>query len=191
MRQAFVLAALLAPLGGCYVPPQPAPTYGYAAPGYPAPGYQPPGYAPDPYAVQAEPGFDYNNGVPVIIEGGATVPLVLLGGEWGYYDRERHWRRAPDQVYRRMEQYQHQGWAGHPGAPPPHFEGHPPPRYEGRPYEGHPPYGGGRYGGPPPEAMRPAAAPYQRPAPPPQAAPQQREQHEQHYNRGCQPNQRC
>jgi hypothetical protein len=208
MRHGFVLAALFLPLCGCYVPPQPAPAYGYAASGYPAPEYEQPGYAPDPYGVQGDPGYGYG-AAPTIIEGGAAVPLVLFGSEWGYYDHERHWHRAPDQ-------YQHQGWAGHPGGPPPHFEGHPPPHYEGRPpqafegrppqayqgrppqaYEGHPPPGGGRYGAPwpgrPPEAVRPAAAPYQapQPAPPPQAAPQQRGEREQHNNRGCQPNQHC
>nr|WP_294503254.1 hypothetical protein [uncultured Rhodopila sp.] len=181
MRHGFLMAALLVPLAGCYVQPQPAPAYGYAAPGYPAPGYQQPGYAPDPYAVQAQPGYGYDGGAPVIVEGGAAVPLVLFGSEWGYYDHERHWHRAPDQ-------YQHQGWGGHPGAPPPHYDGRPPQAYEGHP----PPPGAGRYGGPPPgrppEAVRPAAAPNQ----PLRPAPQQREEHEQHNsNRGCQPNQHC
>nr|WP_294524835.1 hypothetical protein [uncultured Rhodopila sp.] len=171
MRHGFVLAALLVPLGGCYLPPQPAPAYGYAAP-----GYQQPEYAPDPYAAPVDPGYGYDAGAPVIMEGGAAVPLVLFGSEWGYYDHERHWRRAPDQ-------YQHQNWGGHPGAPPPHYEGRPPQAYEQHPHDG------GRYGGPPPgrppEAVRPAAAPAQAPRPAPQ-------QHEQHNNsRGCQPNQRC
>jgi hypothetical protein len=81
-------AAVLLPLAGCYVT-QP---YGYEQPAYPPPAYPPPGaYAPAPYP----PPYGYSGDAPVVMEGGAAVPLVFLGGEWGYYDRDHRWNRAP------------------------------------------------------------------------------------------------
>ncbi|MDR3529551.1 MAG: hypothetical protein P4L90_03185 [Rhodopila sp.] len=200
MRRGFVLAGLLLPLSGCYVPPQ-GPVYGYAQPGYPPAadyGYAPQGYPPggaqpapyDPYGA-AYPGYSYNDGAPTIIEGGITVPLVLLGSEWGYYDSERHWRRAPEGVSRRLEQQRaagatfHFGGAPHPeGRPPPRPEGHPSPAAE--PYRGQAPYHPG-------EQARPAAAPYggprTGPAPQPQREEHQREEHQR--SRECPAGQRC
>ncbi|MFL5256772.1 MAG: hypothetical protein ACJ8AI_28535 [Rhodopila sp.] len=79
MQRDLALMVLLLPLSGCEVPP--GPTYEYGAPEYP-----PPGYVPDAYGEAVYPGFSYNNGSPVITEGSVSMPLVLLGGEWGYYD---------------------------------------------------------------------------------------------------------
>ncbi|HYZ23397.1 MAG TPA: hypothetical protein VE690_14700, partial [Rhodopila sp.] len=98
MHRKFWAAGLLLALCGCDLnQPSSAPVYGSApeygyAPGYApdySPGYYPPpGYSPPPeYPPSAVyPGYSYNNGVPTIIEGGAAVPLVFFGGEWGYYD---------------------------------------------------------------------------------------------------------
>jgi hypothetical protein len=87
---------------------------------------------------------------------------VLLGGEWGYYDRDRHWRRAPEDVHRRMEDRRAGGGPGRPEAPR---------AAPGRP---EPPRAApGR-----PDAPRafPASAPAR--AVPPQAPPPRREEHE-------------
>lgn len=112
-RGPWLAVALLA-LGGCYAPPQNAP-YGnqpaYPTASYPPPEYPPNVYPPAPYDPNAPayPGYDYSSGVPTIIEGGAPVPLVLFGNEWGFYDRERHWHRAPDDVRRRFEEHRDGG----------------------------------------------------------------------------------
>ncbi len=107
MRLGFALAALLLPLAGCVVPPQPV-GYGYV----PQPvGY---GYAPQP--EYGYPGYAYNNGAPTLVVEGATVPLIYFGGSWGYYDGYRQFHRAPDNVYRQLEQ-RHPGGVGyHPYA---------------------------------------------------------------------------
>ena len=123
MRRELWMVATLLPLGGCYVPQDSGYGYAqppgvYAQPGYPPGGYAPPGYAPpgyappgyDPYAG-TYPGYSYNGGAPTIIEGGMTAPLVLFGGEWGYYDRDRHWHHAPDRVSRDLDA--HRGNGGH------------------------------------------------------------------------------
>jgi hypothetical protein len=88
MRRAIWLASLLLPLIGCYGEPA-GPGYGYGPPGYP-PG--PPPQAYDPYGG-GYPGYSYNGGAPVYLDAGVAMPLVLLGGEWGYYDHGRHWHR--------------------------------------------------------------------------------------------------
>ena len=94
MWRGLALVVLFLPLSGCEVPP--GGPYDYGAPEYPQPAY-PLGTIPDDYGEPVYPGFSYNDGAPVIIEGGMSMPLILLGGEWGYYDRVRHWHRAPDQ----------------------------------------------------------------------------------------------
>jgi hypothetical protein len=172
------LAALFLPLSGCYVPQQgpgyaPQPDYGaagYGTPAYASPGY-PPGY--DPYSS-----YNYDNGAPMIVEGGVSVPLVLFGGEWGYYDHDRHFHRAPDNVRRDIESHRASGnfrpnpgpsggggpqpWHGqpggqagfHPGGPPPGQVSGPPPRGNFQPngvvgfHPGGPPPG--QVSGPPP-----------------------------------------
>lgn len=103
MGRKIWLAAVILPLSGCYVPPSGpayAPQPGYGSPGYGygygAPAYGSPGY--DPYSS-----YSYDNGEPAIVEGGVSVPLVLFGGEWGYYDHDRHFHRAPDSVSRDIE----------------------------------------------------------------------------------------
>src|ERR1700734_1687672 len=93
MRRGLWLVSLMLPLAGCYVAPS-DPEYGYAQPGYPSPpsGYPPPGYPPpayppgayapapyDPNAGTYAPGYGYNGGAPVIVEGGMAMPLVLFG----------------------------------------------------------------------------------------------------------------
>ncbi len=85
------MGTLLLPLSGCYVE-QPA--------AYPGPAY-PPSAAYDP---NGDPGYGYNGAQPTIMEGGFAFPLVLLGGEWGYYDRDRHWHRAPEETRRRLQE---------------------------------------------------------------------------------------
>jgi hypothetical protein len=112
MRRALPLAALLLPLCGCYVPPPDA-GYGYAQPGYPPPagyGYAQPGYPPptDPYG-NVFPGYSYNDGAPSLFVEGAAMPLIFLGGGWGYYDGRHEWHRAPDAVGRHLEQQRASG----------------------------------------------------------------------------------
>ena len=213
-RGLWPAVALLA-LGGCYVPPQTT-DYGsqpaYPTAGYPPPQYPPGVYPPAPYDPNAAyPGYDYSGGAPTIIEEGAPVPLVLLGGEWGYYDRERHWRRAPDDVRRRFEEHRDGRFEERRDAGPQFRpdrgrfgEGYGQPRPEGRPA----PFGerpgaspGGFPGFRPNEQARPmmpAAAParptplaapasvfpgFRPSAPPPQ------ESHDRRQN--CPPGQRC
>ena len=109
MRRGPIFAMILLPLAGC-VPPPGGPGYGYG--GYPQP-YQGGGYAPpvygDPNAGYS--GYAYNDGAPYIVEEGVTLPLIFFGGAWGYYDRERHFRRAPEHVYREL-QSRHPGGSG-------------------------------------------------------------------------------
>lgn len=190
MYRGFWLAVLLLPVGGCYVTPSDT---GYAQPGYPPPGYPNGGYAPDPYA--AYPGYNYNDGAPTIVEGGAPVPLVLYGGEWGYYDSGRRWHRAPEGVSRDLQAHggpggDHRdehggGYRGdhrdeHGG------EGRPPPTALSQPVApARPPPGGGRYSG---SAYRPGEPPRSGPPPsggPRPANPEPPRQHE------CPPGQRC
>jgi hypothetical protein len=164
MRRVLWLASLLLPLGGCYVAPAGA-GYENAPPGYPPAGYSPPPY--DPYA-SAYPGYSYNGGSPTFLEGGVAVPLVLFGGEWGYYDHGRHWHRAPEGVSRNLEAHR----AGANMAPRPE------PGHQQRP------------GQPGPAAYRPAEGPRPAAAPrPAQAAPAHQEGHERH--RDCPPGQHC
>jgi hypothetical protein len=169
-RHGLWLATLLLPLSGCYMPPTDA-GYGYAQPGYPAGGYAPSPY--DPYA--GYPGYSESNGTPMYMDGGAPVPLVLYGGEWGFYDSGRHWHRAPEGVSRHMEERRSAGGQFHdnPGA---HNESFSQPR-SGQP--------GGQSGFHQAAAPPPAAP---RPAPTPTAQPRQ-ENHERH--RDCPPGQRC
>lgn len=175
MRRVLPLAALLLPLCGCYVPATDA-GYGYAQPGYPPPagyGYPPP---TDAYG-NAYPGYSEYNGVPSMMEGGAAMPLVMFGGEWGFYDSGRRWHRAPEGISRHMEE--HRGGDFHPNGAP-HGQEFGQPRQEGHP-------GGGRFGGQaafrpaePPRAAAPQGAPAGQPRP------EQREHH-----RDCPPGQHC
>ena len=177
MPRGLWLAAALLALGGCYAPPQNA-EYG-AQPAYPPAGYPPqqypPGvYPPGPYDPNAAayPGYDYSSGAPTIIAEGVPVPRVLLGGEWGFYDHERHWHRAPDDARRRFEEHRDGRFEEHRDARPqfrpdgPRFgEGYRQPRPEGRPA----PFGE-RPGAPP--AMFPGFRPNEPARPlPPLAAP--------------------
>ena len=109
MRRAMTILAVLLPLGGCYV--QPGAGYGYAQPGYPY------GTQPDAYS-----GYEYNGGSPYMDYEGSQVPLVVLGGFWGYHDREGRFRRAPEHVGRSLESRHPQGegvrpWGGQRSAP--------------------------------------------------------------------------
>ena len=176
MRRGPIFAMILLPLAGC-VPPPGGPGYGYG--GYPQP-YQGGGYAPpvygDPNAGYS--GYAYNDGAPYIVEEGVTLPLIFFGGAWGYYDRERHFRRAPEHVYREL-QSRHPGGAGarvfSGQAAPPHFNGGgqaAPPRFNGG-GQAQPPHfnGGGQaqphFNAPPPvQHTQPSfAAPPQHTAP--------------------------
>ncbi len=189
-RELWIVAALLL-LSGCDVPQDGGygydqPSYspgGYFPGGYPQPGYMQPGYS------GAYPGYSYNDGAPIIVDGGMTAPLVQFGGQWGYYDRDRHWHHAPDRVSRDLDAHRGNG-AGqfHPndiprGAPIPQpgpgrfgGAGGPP---AGLPPAGSPPAGlppaglppaGFRPSAPPPAAVAPQAA-FRPSAPPPAAAP--------------------
>jgi hypothetical protein len=100
MRHGLALVALLLPLGGCVVPPQPV-GYGY---GYPQPGY--------PDQDGGYPGYAYNDGSPTLAVEGATVPLIFYGGSWGYWDGSRNWHRAPDRIGRQLEM-RHPGGVGY------------------------------------------------------------------------------
>jgi hypothetical protein len=190
MRRGLWLGSLLLPLTGCYVAPS-DPGYGYAQPGYPSPppgyplaGYPPPSYPPggyyapapyDPYAG-GYPGYSCNSGAPTILEGGVAMPLVLFGGEWGFYDRDRHWHRAPEGVSRDLEAHRAGGGQFRPGAAP---------RAEAYPRSGQP---AGQ------AAYRPAGQPQPSAAPPgaPRAAEAGRPQPTEYEHRhDCQSGQRC
>ncbi len=179
MRQALWLAPLLVPLAGCYMP---AGDYGYGAAQQPY-GYAQPYPQPyDPYA--AAPGYSYNDGAPVIVEGGASVPLVFFGGEWGFYDRERRWHRAPEHAYRDLERRRESGAHFHPDAMP---------RGEPREFRG----AEQRQQAPamnhqhfePAQQQRPQASFFPQPHAAPSPQPQRTEEHER--RRDCPPGQRC
>jgi hypothetical protein len=198
MRHAFLrhippLAVILLPLGGCYLPPA-TPAYGYAQPGYgqpvygqevyeqqaygqPAygqPEYAQPGYPPGGYVPYAgDPGYSYNNGAPVIIESGVPTPLVFFGGQWGFYDHDRHWHHAPDHVSHDLDAHRTGGQFHPNGGPGPSF------------HDGHPGNGAAYHGQPHgyPQGAAPAAAPAPHPAQP--------QPHQQDQQRHCEPHQRC
>ncbi len=153
------LAASLV-LSGCYLPPS-TPGYGEAQPGYPpgagygytAPGYPPPSY--DAYG-NVYPGYSYNGGSPTLFVDGAVVPLVVVGGGWGYYDTHHDWHRAPDQVSRHLEQQRGAGNAAFNPGRDSYPHGPPPPGgqpYHGQPYQGQ--NGSRPPGQPPPPAGQP------------------------------------
>jgi hypothetical protein len=179
MRRGVWLAFILLPLGACYVQPQ-GPNYSYAVPGYPPAGFPPPPPLPaDPYAG-AYPGYSYNDGAPVYYDAGVAVPLVLFGGEWGYYDHGHHWHRAPEGVSRDLQAHWGGGRQFHPNAPP-----HPEP---GNQWRGGPPGGQAAYRpAEPPRAVR--APPVQAAPGPAQAAPLGQAEHE--HRRDCPPGQHC
>ncbi len=89
MRHGLALMALLLPLAGCVVPPG-----GYGDDG----GY---------------PGYSYNGGSPSYVVGGVRQPLVYYGGSWGYYDSNRRFQRAPDNVHRHLETRHPAGGGGY------------------------------------------------------------------------------
>ena len=188
MRHGFVLAALLLPLAGCYVPPQPAPNYGYAAPGYPPPGYPPrdyaqPGYPPPAYDTGVYPGYSYIDGAPTLFVEGAVVPLIVVGGAWGYYDSHHYWHHAPDPVAHNLAQRYPGGAAYHPGG-----GGYPPPRPPGAGYYPHPVPAAGAE----PYRGQPQGQPQPNRAPPPQGRPAPQAEHEEHQrSRECPAGQRC
>jgi hypothetical protein len=207
MRRGFWLAALLPMLNGCYIPPDNG-GYGYGQPGYPPGGYgQPeyvqPGYgqpAYDPYA--AYPGYGEYNGVPSMMESGVSVPLVLFGGEWGFYDSGRRWHRAPEGISRHMEERQRGGGGFHSNEGPrggggfhsneaPRGGGFGQPRQEGRP-------GGERFGGPaafrpaePQRSMQQAAPVHSAPSPAAAAPAAQPRGPEHERTRGCPTGHNC
>jgi hypothetical protein len=142
MRHGFMLAALLLPLAGCYVPPDSS-GYGYAQPGYAV-------TPTDPYG-NVYPGYDYNDGAPTLYVDGAVMPLIFFDGGWGYYDRGRSWHRAPDNVSRNLEQRRAGGGAYRSGGqdyrqPHPSFGGQehqqPRPSFGGQDPRPRPPQGG-------------------------------------------------
>jgi hypothetical protein len=198
MRHNLLLAALLLPLSGCYVAPQPI-GYAQPQPGYPPPpGYPPqPGYPPASYDQDDNiyPGYSENDGAPTLAVDGAVVPLVLFGGGWGYYDGRHNFHRAPDAVSHHLEERRSSGASFHPGGGP-GFHPDAGPRPGGGPGF-HPDAGSGpRPGGGPgfrpasvpggqpsggQSSFRPNPAAAARPAPPP-ARPERRE---------CPPGQRC
>ena len=135
MRRDLVLAALLLPLTGCYIPPSGSsdyvqtgypPGYSDAQPGYPPPGYPSPGYQPPPGVYYPDdntyPGYSYNGGDPTMLVEGATVPLILYGGGWGYWDSRHSWHHAPDGISRRLDEQRRSGggfYRNGGGRPPP------------------------------------------------------------------------
>lgn len=184
------------PAPGGPQPGYPAPGYpppgdiqgGYSPSGYPPPGYAAPGYPPagyDPYG-NGYPGYSYNGGAPTFAVDGGVVPLVLVGGAWGYWDHGHAWHRAPDEVSRNLERQRAGGFSPGGGG----FER---PGPQGRPPQSGPQNGGQQTGGPqnggqnyyhasgqpqPAAAARPVAA--------------QQPTHEEHNrNRECPPGQRC
>ena len=131
-------------------PPPAYPPSAYPPPAYPPPAYPPPAYPPAAYppaaypVVQADPyagiypGYAYNDGAPTLLVGGVVFPLILVGGAWGYWGPGHVWFRAPDAVFRHLEDRRRAGVVFRVGAPMHAFHG----PVGGRP-EGHP-NGGGR-----------------------------------------------
>jgi hypothetical protein len=154
MRRALLISAIFLPLSAAYGQ-APPPGYAYPPPGYPPPGYPPPGYPPpvypqpvypvpqpDPYAA-IYPGYAYNDGAPTLLVAGVVFPLILVGGAWGYWGPGHVWFRAPDAVFRHLEDRRRAGVVFRVGAPMHAFGGRP----EGHPGGGRPeghPGGGGR-----------------------------------------------
>ena len=106
MRCSRALAVALLPLAGCVVAPE---QIGY---GYPTPPVQAGAYAQE---QEIYSGYNYNGGMPTIIVEGAAAPLMFYGGAWGYYDQRRQWRRAPEPVWRHLEQRHPSGAGMHRG----------------------------------------------------------------------------
>jgi hypothetical protein len=142
MDRALALMGLLLSLGGCVVTPA-EPGYGYGQPAYPG---------GEAYYDNSNvyPGYSYNSGSPSLFVEGSAMPLTYYQGGWGYWDRERHWHHAPDQVERSLQR--------HHAVPPPYAGG---PRYEAPPPQRQDWHrsGGGRYGAPPPQPAAPMAMP--------------------------------
>jgi len=165
MGRILLLATVLLPVGSAYAQP-------YPPPGYPLP-LPFPMVVVDPFG-SLYPGYAYNDGAPTLLIDGILFPLIFLGDEWGYYDPYHVWHRAPDAVYRHLEERRRAGVAFRT-APPPHPMGGAPGRaVEGRPAVapgGRPPEPG-RAASPPPRPVEPArAAPPPRPAPAPAGRP--------------------
>jgi hypothetical protein len=79
------------------------------------PSIQLPGIVAAPVVVE-EPG--------AIVVGGVSFDPVFVGGRWGYYDRNHHFRDAPERDRARLEGrypggrgFAAHGAAGRPGAP--------------------------------------------------------------------------
>ena len=202
MRPGLALAALLLPLSGCVVPPQPLgygygypqggyPQGGYPQPAYPQPAYPQAGY-PQPGIDYADQGYAYNDGSPTMVVEGATLPLIFYGGGWGYWDGYHRWHRAPEGVERHLNDRFPGGAGYHPwgGGQPGRPEGQRVGGYPGggnswanRPGGGGP--GGGGQGAGPGGGFRPQGqAPVQRAAAPvaarPAAAPERHREEDHH-----------
>ena len=164
MRLGLMAAALILPLAGCVVQPSGSAGYGYQASSYTAAGSSYPGAYPGAYegtypgdyqaADSGYSGYNYNDGAPSMIVQGASVPLLFYGGGWGYWDGSRRWHRAPQYVYRHLEE-RHPGGYGFRGGGQGYYGRSAGPGYGGvisrpdfRQYGGVPP--GARYGGPGP-----------------------------------------
>jgi hypothetical protein len=98
---------------------------------------------PDPYAA-IYPGYAYNDGAPTLLVGGVVFPLILVGGAWGYWGSGHVWFRAPDAVFRHLQERRRAGVVFRVGAPMHAFGGpgggHPMDHPMGRPGgEGRPP----------------------------------------------------
>lgn len=122
MRAKIGVVAVLIPLAGCVVAPEPA-GYGYIPPAYaqPQPAYGgPPAYADE----SVYPGYVDYGGSPALTVDGAIWPLIFFGGGWGYWDGEHRWHRAPEQVWRHLERRypRGEGLRG-PGGYRPGFQG--------------------------------------------------------------------
>ena len=144
MRRGLLVAAFLLPLAGCVLPPDDG-------------GYGQPYYG----GSEVYPGYYYNEGSPYVIVEGAPAPLIYYGGSWGYYDHYHHFQRAPERVWRHLEERHPHGeglraWNG-PHHPPGGQSGYRPPPSNGG-YQGGPPGGGYR---PPPSGGQPPQHMYQ------------------------------
>jgi hypothetical protein len=100
------------------------------------------------------------------------MPLIFLGGGWGYYDAGHNWHHAPDSVSRHLEQQRASGATFRTGG-----AGYQQPRQvpAAEPNRVQPQY-------------RPVATPYSAPRQAPAAQPG-REEHER--ERKCEAGQRC